>query len=83
MSEHNKWRCKNWRCAWVGPTDQILTAPDPFNEGNTLTACPQCRDVDALVAACFAEGCTKPAGCGTPTPDGYRWSCGDHVPDKA
>jgi hypothetical protein len=80
MMEHNKWVCSEWRCAWVGTTDQILTAPDPFNEGDTISACPKCREIGVLVAACDVDGCSKQAGCGTPTKAGYRWTCGAHMP---
>jgi hypothetical protein len=29
-------------------------------------------------AACKHEGCNQRGTCGTPTPDGYKWLCGDH-----
>jgi hypothetical protein len=80
--EHNKWKCGNWRCGWVGTKEQILVAPDPFNEGCELVACPDCRDVGNITAACYMDGCTKDGGCGTPTADGYKWSCVDHIPNE-
>ena len=71
--------CDYWRCEWTGTTDQALSAPDPFNEGSTLYACPNCRDM-TLVRACDVPGCKRAASCGTPTPDGYRNTCGEHRP---
>ena len=32
----------------------------------------------ALDRECQAAGCHKWASCGSPTPDGYKWLCGDH-----
>jgi len=31
---------------------------------------------------CDEPGCKKRISCGTPTPDGYRSTCGDHAPRK-
>lgn len=75
-----KWKCSEWRCGWVGSSEEYLVAPDPFNEGCELVACPKCREVNSLVAACDEPGCTQEAGCGTNTPDGYRRTCFKHMP---
>lgn len=32
--------------------------------------------------ACDEKGCSKQRSCGTPTPGGYRCTCGDHRPNK-
>jgi hypothetical protein len=31
---------------------------------------------------CDVDGCEETSSCGTPTPQGYRWTCGFHVPIK-
>ena len=36
--------------------------------------------LDAPPYLCEWVGCFREAGCGTPTPDGYRMTCGEHVP---
>jgi len=72
--------CEEWRCRWCGPESEALRAPDPFNEGDTLIACPKCRE-QALHTCCDEPGCTMEASCGTPTADGYRWTCGKHQPN--
>lgn len=79
---HDKWLCTNRRCHWVGPTSGLLSAPDPFNEGQTLHACPECRDSSSLAAACDEPGCAKPVSCGTPTEAGYRNTCYEHMPKE-
>lgn len=73
--------CSYWRCEWAGPMSQALSAPDPFNEGNTLYACPKCRDM-TMVTACDEPGCNHKATCGTPTPSGYRSTCCTHMPKE-
>ena len=74
--------CDNWRCKWVGTIDQALSAPDPFNECNTLYACPKCRD-STLVRACDEPGCNRQVTCGTPTANGYRQTCYTHMPKES
>ncbi len=65
---------------WHGMQPEMLTAPDPFNEGETLIACPACRDSCGLVVACDEPDCWRESNCGTPTPAGYRNTCYDHRP---
>ena len=38
---------------------------------------------DAIGEICDEPGCISEAGCGTPTPDGYRWTCSLHMPDHS
>ncbi len=73
----DRYLCDNRHCDWIGDESEMLRAPDPFNEGDMLYACPKCRD-QSLVLACDEPGCKKQATCGTPTPEGYRRVCGDH-----
>lgn len=43
-----------------------LRAVDPFNDGETLIACPKCRG-QTLHICCDEPKCTMEASCGTPT----------------
>lgn len=72
------WRCKE--CYWIGPEHAILKAANPFDAEATLYGCPQCKEVDSVESMCDVEGCKQTAGCGTPTPEGYRLTCGPHKP---
>lgn len=74
-----KYVCTNSSCRWHGEDTEILTAPDPFNEGCTLQACPECRE-QSLTAGCDEPQCRDEATCGTPTPDRYRVTCSRHRP---
>ena len=72
-----RWKCGNPRCHWVGK--DYLTAPDPFNPDDVLTACPECREAEHLLDVCDVAGCTNQSGCGFPSPRGYRRTCGKHA----
>ncbi len=74
--------CEMRACGWRGYFSQQLTAPDPFNEGQTLYACPGCRVIGTTIRACDHDGCWRPVTCGTPTPTGYASTCYDHQPSK-
>jgi hypothetical protein len=76
-----KWRCGDLRCGWHGREDKVLKAPDPFTEGEELWACPDCKEVNGIIMACDEPRCWKEATCGTPTPAGYRHTCGQHRPE--
>lgn len=66
-------------CGWRGEGKDLLRAPNPFESGE-VTACPECKAMDALFVACDESGCWYPVTCGTPTSGGYRRTCGRHVP---
>lgn len=73
-------KCGEWKCSWVGNITEVLTAPNPFEPGEELYACPKCKSLN-LERACDIEGCKKQASGGTPTSDGgYRFHCHDHHP---
>jgi len=74
----DKWLCSEWRCGWVGK--EYLVAPDPFNEGCKIAACPNCREIGTLVLCCDEPGCDKESTCGTNTESGYRRTCFAHMP---
>lgn len=80
MTCHNRWLCVG--CEWRGSDAKRLFAPDPFNAGSTVYACPICREM-ALIVACEVEGCTMAPSCGTPTDSGYRVTCSRHAPKES
>lgn len=71
--------CDSWRCRWNGDSAAVLRAPDPFNEGCELLACPQCRE-QTIRTCCDEPDCWELDTCGTPTPNGYRRTCDRHKP---
>ena len=72
--------CTEGRCDWHGWDWEMLSAPDPFNDGDTISACPACREINSVVVACDEPECWKEATCGMPTKAGYRQTCGKHRP---
>ena len=80
-NQRDKVVCSEFRCAWHGLEDAILRAPNPFDEGETIYACPKCKEVNSVVVACDEPGCWKEATCGTSTPTTYRRTCGKHAPN--
>ncbi len=73
--------CANRRCGWRGTLDDVLRGKSPFDD-EVLIGCPKCKTVDNMIEACDEPGCWKAATCGTPTPSGYRRTCGDHWPNR-
>ena len=74
---------KKWLCNECGGIAfEILSAPSPFDQNDTIHACPTCRTVENLTAACQYPDCSKPAGGGYTGGLGYRyaWLCWDHSP---
>jgi len=63
-------------------TAVYLSAPNPFNRGETIVGCPSCWSVDSLVRACWK--CKAPATSGTPNAGGFRYvhSCFKHRPKE-
>jgi len=72
--------CKE--CDWHGLETEMLRAPNPFDAEEILTGCPKCKSVGSLVLACDEPECWQESSCGTPTPSGYRRTCGKHIPEK-
>ena len=64
-------------------SDEFLEAPHPFESGETLYGCPKCKSLNSEIGVCDEQNCWKPSTCGTPTPKGYRRTCGEHVPDQS
>jgi hypothetical protein len=61
--------------------DQILRGPNPFDPDDVVLGCPACKSVNELARACYFEDCWQKVSCGTPTKDGYKWSCSKHKPE--
>ena len=77
--EDIKQTCPERCCGWHGRLREALSAPNPFEEGDVLYACPKCKGLD-LRYACDEPGCWEAVSCGTPTPQGYRRTCDRHAP---
>jgi hypothetical protein len=73
--------CSDYRCRWHGTRAEVLRAPSPFDAEQMLNGCPKCKAVDTIVTACDEPDCWEPVSCGTPTPTGYRNTCGKHFPE--
>lgn len=65
---------------WRGTSDEVLRAPNPFDPADELWGCPKCKAVECLYLVCDEPGCWEHSTCGTPTPAGYRSTCGKHMP---
>ena len=74
-------RVKCRECDWIGHLDEMLEAENPFDPGNTIIGCPECKTPCNLEYACEIEGCSELATCGTPGENGeYYQTCGKHQP---
>lgn len=73
-------RCPNYRCGWIGVENETLSAPNPFDPGETLMACPLCHSINDLRTCCDEPECFDFDTCGTRTPTGYRRTCSKHRP---
>jgi hypothetical protein len=65
-------------CSWRGEQDEIIQFADPEMAGNSWRICPNCRCAECFDNMCDEPGCQLVAGCGWPSPDGYRRTCYDH-----
>ena len=72
--------CGMYECEWHGTSDDVLKAPNPFDEGDVLWGCPECKAVNSIYLACDEPGCWERSACGMPTDTGYRSTCGKHRP---
>lgn len=66
-------------CGWRGHQADILTAANPFDSEDVVVGCPQCKCVNTIKTCCDEPGCWEPDDCGTPTAEGYRRTCGEHM----
>ena len=78
----SKWICEE--CGHVSFDEDVLTAPNPFNDRVRVSGCPHCKSVEPFVGACMYEGCEQPSSGGHPGGYGYRyfWACWKHSPNN-
>ena len=73
--------CDSPLCAWRGMEKEVLKAPSPFNpEEDLLDGCPKCLQIGTIREACDERDCWMEVTRGTPTKDGYRFTCWLHMP---
>jgi hypothetical protein len=76
MKGERRWQCT---CGWIGEESEILTAPNPFDPGDTVVGCPLCKEVGDFDELCDEPGCNRTTSCGFQTKDGgYRRTCHEH-----
>ena len=77
--EKDKAKCKE--CYWKGRDHEVLRAENPFELGDFVQGCPQCKSVNTIECVCDEPKCWLHVSCGTPIKDGsYRSTCGQHAP---
>jgi hypothetical protein len=67
-------------CRTIVYEAHLLTAPHPFIEDEIVAGCPACKEIDCFSLVCDEPDCERTVSCGTPTPSGYRQTCGEHKP---
>ena len=78
LLELGKLKCGE--CGALVHTDNALRAGHPFDVGAIVLGCPSCCSIDSFEKVCDEPGCTEVVCAGTPTPAGYRLTCGKHMP---
>jgi hypothetical protein len=66
-------------CGWHGYVGDVDRVKGPGSDDIWLV-CRECRMPEHLLRVCDEPGCWDKATCGTPSPDGYRSTCGRHKP---
>ena len=69
-------RCRE--CDRIFSESEILVAVNPFDCDQAINGCPMCKSVDCFELICDEPNCTRTAGCGFPTDNGYRHTCYEH-----
>ncbi len=77
-----EWAQKRWRCQecyHISTSDELLSAPNPFEPESEVTGCPRCKSIDSFADVCDEPGCDQWASCGWNSRHGvYRRTCGNH-----
>jgi len=78
--EEFKVKCE---CGWQGMAGEMISGDNPFDPSQIIYACPKCKTLESTTfRACDEPDCWWKVTCGTPTPVGYRSTCGKHMPKK-
>lgn len=83
MNDPCVYKIESYRCTecdWHDYGRSYLSAKNPFDASEEISGCPKCKSINTIVDVCEFDGCWRAASCGTPTPEGYRRTCGKHVP---
>lgn len=72
----HRWECKN--CNHIVNDDELLAATNPFDADDVIYGCPNCKSIEGFHNICDEPGCRQHAGCGWPSPTGYRRTCYEH-----
>lgn len=75
-------KCVCEECGWQGSLGDQLHGVNPFDTEDKIYGCPRCKTIDRMYPVCDEPDCWKPVTCGSPTPDGYRSTCGKHRPKE-
>jgi len=60
-------------------SDERLEAQHPFISEDKVFGCPHCKDLEGFIVLCEIDGCDSPVSGGTPTEDGYKYLCYQHL----
>lgn len=79
-SPNEKVICVECKAKWLWK--DLLQGQNPFITSRAIYGCPDCYSIDQFTLACDEPGCWQEVCCGTPTPTGYRTTCGKHIPKE-
>jgi hypothetical protein len=66
-------------CGWTGTSNDVLSAPNPFDPQGTIYGCPECKEVEQFKRVCdFADCWDSNIAGGKPTENGYMFLCSEH-----
>lgn len=81
MQREDRLKCRCKQCGWKGTAAKLIRTIDPNDKSHVMHVCPECFHLESSVEqACDVVGCWEPAAHATPVMDGYRHTCGAHVP---
>jgi hypothetical protein len=69
-------------CRHICKETELLSAVNPFDESETIHACPKCKSVEAHYKLCEVEGCPNAASGGYPVMGDYLEVCFEHSPKE-
>lgn len=73
-------RCENCNHRMSDRDILQVSVPHPKRpeERVPLSQCPECGECERFTNMCDEPDCTRVAGCGWPSPEGYRNTCFPH-----